>query len=262
MSHKNMLSIGEMSKLTGAGKKALRYYERIKILPPAYIEPDSGYRYYSLDQIYLVDIIMFCVELDIPLKELTNLADENDSVDFGDFLVQGKQIAERKMKTLQKGLRLISEIERKKQMIEMCPTGQIYSREIPEKIFYVKPCGQSLEGIDQLEIVRAFLDIQYADENFVELPEYGFMCEHSPAGASYFAFVEVPPQTKSKNIMRVPGGTYFCRQDANSNIEQAPEIFKEQLAGKDSFLVIEIEEIFIGKHKKSKPISELRVIAL
>jgi DNA-binding transcriptional MerR regulator len=63
----DFLSIGEMSKLTGAGIQALRYYERKNILKPAYTDPDSGYRYYSYEQLYFVQKIINCVNLDIPL---------------------------------------------------------------------------------------------------------------------------------------------------------------------------------------------------
>jgi len=63
----NLLSIGEMHKLTGVGIKTLRYYEEIKLFQPTYTDPDSGYRYYSLDQVYLLEMIVFCTELNIPL---------------------------------------------------------------------------------------------------------------------------------------------------------------------------------------------------
>ncbi|MCL2222593.1 MAG: MerR family DNA-binding transcriptional regulator, partial [Oscillospiraceae bacterium] len=45
-----LLSIGDISKFTGVSIKALRYYERIGILKPAYVDPDSLYRYYNFNQ--------------------------------------------------------------------------------------------------------------------------------------------------------------------------------------------------------------------
>lgn len=68
MKRKNLLSIGELSKITGVHIKALRYYDSLGILTPAYVNPDSGYRYYSFCQKAVVDAIQFCVDLDIPLK--------------------------------------------------------------------------------------------------------------------------------------------------------------------------------------------------
>jgi DNA-binding transcriptional MerR regulator len=236
----------------------LRYYERINILSPAYVDEETGYRYYSLDQIHLVAIIMFCVELDIPLKGLPNLTDEKNSVDFDDFLDKGKQSAKKKIKSLQKGLRFIDKIKLNNQLIESRMDGKIYSRTIPEKIFYVKPCGQSLENVDVLETILSFADVQFGDEN-IDLPDYGFLCKNSPTEKTYYAFVEVSEE--SENTMRIPGEKYFCKQVETGAIEQAPEIFSEYLRGRDSFIVIEAEEFYVGKRKKNNShISELRII--
>ena len=50
MKKENLLSIGALSKQTGVHIKSLRYYDSLGILRPAYVDPSSGYRYYSLQQ--------------------------------------------------------------------------------------------------------------------------------------------------------------------------------------------------------------------
>lgn len=74
MDKKNLLSIGELSKITRVHIKSLRYYDSLGILTPAFVDPDSGYRYYSFEQKALVDAIQFCVELGIPLKQFHEFA--------------------------------------------------------------------------------------------------------------------------------------------------------------------------------------------
>ena len=44
MKKKNLLSIGELSKITGVHIKALRYYDSLGILTPAYVDPDRRTR--------------------------------------------------------------------------------------------------------------------------------------------------------------------------------------------------------------------------
>ena len=61
MEKKDLLSIGDFSKITGVHIKALRYYDSIGILTPVYTDPESGYRYYALHQKAVVDAIQFCV---------------------------------------------------------------------------------------------------------------------------------------------------------------------------------------------------------
>ena len=46
-----MLKIGEFSKLSRVSIRMLRYYDEINLMKPAYIDPESGYRYYGEDQL-------------------------------------------------------------------------------------------------------------------------------------------------------------------------------------------------------------------
>ena len=263
MSRKNKLfSIGEISKYTGVSIKSLRYYEEQKILKPAFIDPYSGYRYYSFEQSYLISIIMFCIELNIPLKELGGYIDREEAIDLSALLAHGKKKAQKKLKALQKGIDFIENIEQQIALIEKYHQGrELYSREIPEKIFYARPCEQSFEGADIFELFKPFLDLGYSEEDFYEFTEYGYMCEHSPSGIKRYAFIELPKHIKKENTQIIPAGTWLCRQSETSQIEQAPQIFRKHLKDKNSFLVIETE-VFIGKYKIYKPINELRVIAL
>ena len=57
-----LLSIGEAAKLKQVSAKSLRYYETIGFLKPAYVDPSSGYRYYSPDQMIDLDVILTCIE--------------------------------------------------------------------------------------------------------------------------------------------------------------------------------------------------------
>ena len=254
-----LLSIGEMSKLTGASIRSLRYYEQIDLLTPALIDRDSGYRYYSFEQSYHIELIMLCTLLDIPLKELPSFFGVGDTMDYRAFLTYGREIAEERLQTLKSGLQLISGIEKQMDLADNYSVGQIYTRTIPEKYFVCKPCEPPLEEIDRFELIMSFADTSYSNEGRNELAEYGFMCEQSQAGALYYAFVEVPKHLADKNTKIIPAATYFCRQDGNSQIEHARKVFGESIAGVDSYIAIETE-ILTSKPKISQPLNELRVI--
>ena len=109
MSRKDeLLSIGEMAKLSGAGVQALRYYERKDILHPVFIDPSSGYRYYSLDQLHHVIFIRNCVMLGVPLVEATRAFHSSDMDGAKDFIEQCKKTAERKIEILKRRPLVIS----------------------------------------------------------------------------------------------------------------------------------------------------------
>jgi len=63
MNKNNLFPIGEASRLTNSSIQALRYYEKIDLLHPAYIDPDTNYRYYSADQLWIIDMIVLCVDM-------------------------------------------------------------------------------------------------------------------------------------------------------------------------------------------------------
>lgn len=94
----DLLSIGEVSKLKGVGVKALRYYERIGILDPAYVDPRTGYRYYALRQMTEIDVIASCVELGIPLKDLAGCRTPSGALDVLALLERGHALAEEKLR--------------------------------------------------------------------------------------------------------------------------------------------------------------------
>ena len=256
-----LLSIGDMAKLTGASLRSLRYYEKLGILTPTHIDPDSGYRYYSFDQTHLVEIIMFCIELDIPLKEFVQFSDADGVMDYRAFFKKGREIALQKQKNIERGLKLIDDIGRKMDLTQSYQPGEIYEREITPRYFYTKPCGTSLKDVDLFSLTMSFLDLPFADEEYNDLFDYGFLCEHASDKTQYHAFIEVPKRMTNKQTKKVPGGTYLCRQDENPQIERMDELFGAYLKRDTSYLAVETE-IFTGKGKITKPLHEVQVLRL
>lgn len=70
-------SIGEFASLFKLSKQTLFYYERNNILKPSYID-ENGYRYYSLEQYFIFDIIINMRKLGIPLKEIADYIQNRD----------------------------------------------------------------------------------------------------------------------------------------------------------------------------------------
>ncbi len=64
------LTIGEFSKMTYLSVKALRHYHDVGLLEPADIDPSSGYRHYSADQVPTAQAIRRFRDLDMPLEHV------------------------------------------------------------------------------------------------------------------------------------------------------------------------------------------------
>jgi len=56
----NLYPIGKVAKIMGVSVQTLRYYGNIGLIEPAQINPTTGYRYYSVDQLHFIDRINTC----------------------------------------------------------------------------------------------------------------------------------------------------------------------------------------------------------
>ena len=68
-----MLSIGEFSRLTHLSVRSLRRYHDAGLLAPAEVDNHSGYRYYSVEQIPIAQVIHRLRELDVPLPDVQRI---------------------------------------------------------------------------------------------------------------------------------------------------------------------------------------------
>ena len=67
------LTIGEFSRITHLSVKTLRRYHEAGLLPPARVDTQTGYRYYTVDQVPAAQVIHRFRELDMPLREVGEL---------------------------------------------------------------------------------------------------------------------------------------------------------------------------------------------
>ena len=68
-----MLAIGEFSRMTHLSIRTLRRYHEAGLLEPETVDPSSGYRYYSVDQIPVAQVIHRLRELDVPLSDVQRI---------------------------------------------------------------------------------------------------------------------------------------------------------------------------------------------
>ncbi|MFI1918179.1 MerR family transcriptional regulator [Nocardia sp. NPDC020380] len=64
------MSIGDFSRATHLTVKTLRHYHQIGLLAPADIDPHTGYRRYTTDQLGVAQVVRRFRDLDMPLEEI------------------------------------------------------------------------------------------------------------------------------------------------------------------------------------------------
>lgn len=75
-----LMPIGRFSRLTGLGVKALRNYDEVGLLVPAAVDDETGYRFYSPDQVDRAETIRLLRRLDMPLEEIRSTLAADDPV--------------------------------------------------------------------------------------------------------------------------------------------------------------------------------------
>jgi DNA-binding transcriptional MerR regulator/effector-binding domain-containing protein len=72
------LSIGELSRLTHLSVKTLRHYHQVGVLVPVAVDPATGYRRYSTDQVAPAHLARRLRALDMPLPEVRVVLETED----------------------------------------------------------------------------------------------------------------------------------------------------------------------------------------
>ena len=90
--------IGEFSIISRISIKTLRYYHEYGLLEPAYIDDESGYRYYDQSSLERIKIINTLKELDFPLKEIKEILEQcNDDSEMIQYATKKSQEIQEKI---------------------------------------------------------------------------------------------------------------------------------------------------------------------
>ena len=102
MEMSKLFQIGDMAKLFHISVSSLRYYESLGLLTPERVDPDTGYRYYSVRQFEVLNTIRYLRELDMPLPEISDFLKNRDIDRMEEKLCQQKAEIEKKRLELQR----------------------------------------------------------------------------------------------------------------------------------------------------------------
>jgi DNA-binding transcriptional MerR regulator len=72
------LAIGDFSRATHLSVKTLRHYHGVGLLVPAEVDPGSGYRRYTIEQIPVAQVIRRFRDLDMPLETISEVLGASD----------------------------------------------------------------------------------------------------------------------------------------------------------------------------------------
>ncbi|PEI85215.1 MerR family transcriptional regulator [Bacillus pseudomycoides] len=140
---KNLFSIGEVAKMKDITIKALRYYHKMGILIPKYIDEVTGYRYYSIDQFIYIDIIKSCRELRTSIVELQEIFKDCDTDKLLKFLQLKRYEAEENINKMQEIIKTIDSLNMKVESSkDMLNNDEIAIKFFEQRYIIVAPCKE------------------------------------------------------------------------------------------------------------------------
>ena len=84
-SSENLFSIGEVAKYQHISKQTLIFYDKIGLFRPAWVDPPSGYRYYSASQLDYLDTILIMKKIGFSLQEIRGIFELKESDQSGNL---------------------------------------------------------------------------------------------------------------------------------------------------------------------------------
>lgn len=196
-----LLSIGEVSRMKGVSPKSLRYYEQLGILTPARVDEHSGYRYYAMSQMIVVDVIITCIELGIPLKSLTDYRKPDGLLDIASLLEKGRETAIDNIRKARASLAQIDSYlreahEQSRIEDEHLPYKRIVSR---RTIMHAPWQNDRFDAKNYLSLTTSLYN-RAAQLGTVPLYQWGMMRTPREEGAQWSVFVEVALEKEPERV--------------------------------------------------------------
>ena len=164
-----MIKIGDFSKLAHISVKTLHHYGDLGLLRPAHIDRFSGYRYYALDQLAVLNRILALKDLGLSLEQIAQLLHEDVSTAEMRGMLRLKQMElTSQVEEEQARLRRVEQRLRQIEQAGLPDEAEVALKRVPTQIAlvaqvvaaseeFITPARHSLQDLLQNQLDRAGL---------------------------------------------------------------------------------------------------------
>ena len=201
----DFLSIGEFAAASRLSPRALRLYGEKGLLAPAWVDPDSGYRYYRLEQLREASLIGLLRRSGMPLAEIRSFLRDPRTREIDDY---GHRLA----LELEERLEVLRQVKR---VLEEETMYEVHTKQTTGRPYVSRSRRVRVEELER-----------YIFETFVELGEaegaHPFVLYHGAVNDEEDGPVEVCVP-KTKRDQSLPAGEVAFTEIAGSQCD-FPEI--------------------------------------
>ena len=238
----NYFLISEFAKLRGININSLRYYEKLGLLKPAYVDQRTGYRYYAAEQLPLLNNIILCVQLGIPLKEMVEYLDEEGNLESQRLLERGKIVAQKRILEMQNNLKYIeTSLSHMKDYEAVGDRKGVYYRTIQErKIITTENYVGELDVKKVISQIAEIYKVAQKKDFYPILPAGQIWEINKQGNVKIRFFLEILNcQEEYEDVQVLPAGTYSCIQTVLKPEVDLEKIIWEHWEGENLRIVID-----------------------
>lgn len=255
----NLFTISEFAKLRNININSLRYYEKIGVLKPIYVDEKTGYRYYSPEQLPILDVIHLCIDFGMPLKELTRYIHNDEFIKNKELFETGKKIAEERISELQTELHKIEyTLEYLNVNQQYSKASGIYERSIPKRRVVTLDYDGDLSDVRKIEMASGKLYAYAQEQQLCPVFPAGLLISIDNDRVEAKVFFEIVGKHVQDSALRtLPSGGFLCYQvDLTPRIDLLQTIEAAFGAGKPTEIIV--SNMLLDKYQIGTRKSELQ----
>ena len=254
---KELYSIGEVSELLNLSTQTLRYYDREGVVVPAYVDPVTGYRKYTYNQINYVERVRYLQKLGLSLKDISIAITGNDTGRLVSVLqkeIGGIDMEIDRLKDLKSHIEWYVDYYR--HLDEPSPLGVSFESQFPNRYILAEPIkeGEAPYGTAGARLLRRRHGHPFKDITFLRqvgyLLNFEALCEGRFEPTQFFIYVK-EPKNLTDEITTLPGGNYFCVRSKLLSDSPPADPVKDRFSGsaKPKYVIAsEYEDNFTDFH--------------
>lgn len=142
---KKYFTVGETAKMVGMTSETLRHYDRIGLVIPCKKDEWTSYRYYTEQDVVLLQTVKALQQLGLPLKKIKEALTYDNLQKVLDFLEEAEQKADEKIAALQYSKAKIQFVKQnyEKKLQAQQKDEQLFVTEFPERVILLSNSMES-----------------------------------------------------------------------------------------------------------------------
>ncbi len=211
----NFFTAGELANLFNISKQTLLYYDKIKLLSPAYVD-EKGYRHYSIQQYLDLEIIVNLRSFNISIVVIREYLKQRSKDDFLKLVALKKQECEEIIKENQAIIKSLDAISKTAENRIPFPFNKPLINFYEERLMKVTPIADEDDGKERIILFTKHSQTAFHNKKSLE-KHVGWVISqddlfidkgYHPTKA-YFSFIPNTPGHRTISRHTLPAGEYL-----------------------------------------------------